>query len=271
MYKIFKFTFITVVCISLTACKSYDAEGVDELIKLRSYRNLSTYTVKKEKVNELRYMALRNAAMSLGARAGLSWRSKQVNEMLGENARELDRVFNFQPLVLSHNVLPPVLIEGRNTLNQHNGTTLKLADRTYTIINQARFVTTVPSWRDYLLTEYLEPEIPDRSLLPKTGDESDIWDYYVQDGWKAGILQAENIYTENLAKLKRDIEGMIRYQSLLEQNMVSAPFVAETKLGVTGDKSNMSVNNRILKITALPELKPNTNGDWKTEAVPVKS
>lgn len=264
------FTTVTTIalCLSLAACKSYESEGTAELVKLRSYRDLTKSSVKEEKVNELRYMALRNAAVSIGARAALAYRAKQINEMLQENYRELDRVFNFQPLVLQKNVLPPVLTEGRNNLSQQNPNVLRLSDRNYTITEQARFVTAVPSWRSYLLMHYLEPELPDRSLLPRNGAESDIWDRYVQDGWNAGILQAENIYTENLAKLQRDIQGMLRYHTLLAQNIVSEPYIAETNLGITGDSSNMSVNDRVLRITALPELKTDDNKQWKAEITP---
>ena len=51
---------------------------------------------------------------------------------------------------------------------------------------------------------------------------------------------------------------MIRYRKLLAQNMVSAPLIAEKDLGVTGGGDQLSVNDRILTIKALPSLKANT-------------
>lgn len=262
LQNILTLTLMLQAVVILAGCSSYSTDGSDELVKLKSYRSLSRSTVEEEKVNEIRHMSLRNTAMSLGARGGLSFRANKINAMLNKNGAQLDRVFNFAPLVLEHNILPPVLIEGRNTLTKDNGSTLRLADRSYTIIQQARFITTVPNWRDYLLMNYLEPETPDRSLLPKNGAEAEIWDRYIQEGWSAGIAQAQTIYQENLAKLKRDIQGMIRYKTLLNQNMVSAPYVATTELGITGNSSAMTVNDRVLRITALPELQAS---NWHTE------
>ena len=42
---------------------------------------------------------------------------------------------------------------------------------------------------------------------------------------------------------------MILYHKLYSQNMVSAPFVAQADLGVTGDDREMRVNDRVLRIT----------------------
>lgn len=271
MQRIFKVTLTLLACLSLSACHNADEEGTDELVKLRGYRNLTAQTADKGEIGEIRYMGLRNAAMSLGARAALAFRSNKINALLLKNGNALDRVFNFEPLVLEHNVLPPVLIEGRNKLSQNSTDTLSLADRTYTIVEQARFITTTPNWRDYLLMHYMQPELPDKSLLPKNGKESDIWDYYVQEGWIAGIEQADVIFEQNLAKLKRDLNGMIKYMTLLAQNMVTKPYIAKTNLGVTGDKSSMTVNKRLLRITSLPELKTNMSEQWDAEVVPEKN
>ena len=48
---------------------------------------------------------------------------------------------------------------------------------------------------------------------------------------------------------------MIRYRKLLAQNMVSPPLVAEKEMGVTGGGDQISVNDRVLTIKALPSLK----------------
>ena len=81
------------------------------------------------------------------------------------------------------------------------------------------------------------------------------------------MQQAELIYKENLGRLKRDYEGMIRYRTLLAQNMVSPPFVGQLDMGVTGGGSDLTVNDRILRITALPALQADSR-NWKTEIIP---
>ena len=209
----------------------------------------------------IRNIGLRDTALSLGARAGLAWRAAEINVLVSRNERQLDLIYNFNSLLLDNNVLPPVLIEGRQTLEQTADDVIRVADRAYTIQSQARFVTMAPTWRDYLKMHYKDPELPDTSLMPRNEVEKNVWDKYLDEGWQAGITQADVIFAENLGRLKRDYEGMIRYHTLLAQNMVSLPFVAQVNLGVTGGDSQMAINDRILRITTLPEFN-NASSEW---------
>lgn len=221
----------------------------------------------KAEVAGLRYASLREAALSTGARAGLAFRARQINLLVLKYERQLDLVYDFNAMMLDYNVLPPVLIEGRHPLDQNDFDILRVADRAFTIQSQARFVTVPPTWRDYLKLNYNDPEVPDVSLLPRGQAEKEVWDKYVQEGWQVGLSQADVIFTENLGRLKRDYEGMIRYRSLLCQNMVSLPYVAEINLGITGGDSQMAINDRILRITALPEFNINGN-EWNPDITP---
>jgi defect-in-organelle-trafficking protein DotC len=207
-----------------------------------------------EEIGSIRAQALQEEALSLGAQAGLAARAKVMNCQLEKNAKYLSQVFNFQLLLLPCSILPPVLVEGRQTLNLADNTTIRIADRVYSIIQQARFVTAPPHWREYLFLDFTEPEMPNSTLLPKTGAEHRVWTKYLIQGWNDGINQANTIYGDNLARLKRDYTGMIRYRTLLAQRMVTAPFVAKTNLGITCDGSGMHINDQVLRITALPQL-----------------
>ncbi len=209
----------------------------------------------------IRNIGLRDTALSLGARAGLAWRASEINVLVSRNERNLDLIYNFNSLLLDNNVLPPVLIEGRQTLDQASDDVIRVADRAYTIQSQARFVTLAPTWRDYLKMHYKDPDVPDSSLLPRNEVEKNVWDKYLDEGWQAGITQADIIFAENLGRLKRDYEGMIRYRTLLAQNIVSLPFVAQVNLGVTGGDSQMAINDRILRITTLPQFNSASN-EW---------
>lgn len=234
-----------------------------------SLNNLQELTAAKgvTQLAPLRTQGLREAALSVGARGGLAWRTQEINLVLLQNESLLYRLFNFNAMLLEKNVLPPVLIEARNTLNLAGFNVIRLADRTFQILCQAKFVTAPPTWRDYLWLSYKIPEIPDKSLLPRTREERFVWKKYTLEGWKAGLQQAELIYKENLGRLKRDYEGMIRYRTLLAQNIVSPPFVGQLDMGVTGGGSDLTVNDRILRITAFPALQPDSRS-WKTEITP---
>jgi defect in organelle trafficking protein DotC len=214
------------------------------------------------KINEIRLTALKTTARSLSAQAGLAWRSRAINVSLNKERRNLDHIFNFNYLMINHNVLPPVLVEGRNTLNLGDDYSLRVSDHDYQIIQPPRFVTAPPSWRDYIWMAYKKPETPNATLLPQNAEERRVWNEYIKDGWNEGIEQADQIFNANLNRLHRDINGMILYRKLLAQKMVSAPYVSRADLGVTGGGNNMRINDRVLRITAIPQLQSDS-AEWK--------
>ncbi len=227
---------------------------------LGRYHNVK-FNPKGGNLSGIRNIGLRDTALSLGARAGLAWRASEINVLVSRHEPNLDLIYNFNSLLLDHNVLPPVLIEGRQNLEQTTDDVIRVADRAYTINAQARFVTMAPTWRDYLKMHYKDPDMPDSSLMPRNEVEKNVWDKYLDEGWQAGVTQADVIFAENLGRLKRDYEGMVRYHTLLAQNMVSLPFVAQVNLGVTGGDSQMAINDRLLRITTLPRLNTASN-EW---------
>ncbi|MCL5260519.1 MAG: type IV secretion system DotC family protein [Gammaproteobacteria bacterium] len=249
MKKIFLPIVVSMACIISGCDSNTPPQELSKIAALKSHQ--------PDKINEIRLAALTQTARGIGAQAGLAWRSKQINVTLNKQKRNLDHVFDFNYLLLEHNVLPPVLMESRNTLNLADQNTIRAADRTYKIVYPPRFVTAPPTWRDYIWMAYKRPETPSNSLLPRGPDERAVWNEYTNMGWSEGIAQADEIFTANIARLSRDIQGMILYRKLLAQNMVSAPFVSQADLGVTGGGNDLNINDRILRITTIPELKAN--------------
>lgn len=216
----------------------------------------------KKKMSRIREMALKEIALSLGAQGGLASRAKIIDEHLTRQSRNLDTIYDFNSLILEHNILPPVLLEGRNTFNLADTQSIRISDRTYKVSKQARFISVPPTWRQYLWLDYVQPEAPNVTLLPKTKAERELWCLFTAKGWKNGIDQANIILEENIARIKEDFGGMILYRKLLAMNMVSPPYVSHTDLGVTGDGAEIHIDDRVLRITALPELNVNS-GEWK--------
>lgn len=233
-------------------------ESQEPITQIPAFKKTADY-----KANEIRLTIIQDTSRSLGAQAGLAWSSKKFNELLEMQNTTLAKIFNFQAMMLNDNVVPPVLEEGSNDLNLDNEATIRLADRTYKIVKQAHFVTTTPSWRDYLIMSYIDPESPDGSLLPKTNEERDVWNKYMLIGWQEGLTQANDIFAINLNRLVRDYKGMILYRKLLAQNIVTPPFVSEANLGITGGGNNLRINDRVLRITSVSELQANSKV-WKT-------
>lgn len=231
-------------------------EGIQAMANVRQNRSF-----RRQAVSRIREMALKEMALSLGAQASLASRAKCIDESLTRQARHLDMIYDFNQLILDHNILPPVLLEGRNTLNLADTQTIRISDRTYKISKQARFITTPPNWRQYLWLDYQPPEYPNITLLPCGKAESEIWCTYAAKGWENGLKQANTILEENIARIKEDFAGMILYRKLLAMNMVSPPYVSHTDLGVTGDSSEIHIDDRVLRITALPQLNVNSS-EW---------
>jgi defect-in-organelle-trafficking protein DotC len=254
--------FIFVVFFFLMACHRTVVVGnTDSLVGLQALA-APKKTCKTANNGRIREMALKELALTLGAQSGLAWRADIIDRALARQARYLDTIYDFNFLVLEHNILPPVLLEGRNTFNLADTQTIRISDRTYKVAKQARFITTPPNWRQYLWMDYRRPDYPPSGLLPRTRKEKEIWRYYVEKGWQQGAEQAGTILEESLARIKEDFGGMILYRKLLAMNMVSPPFVSHTDLGVTGDSSEIHIDDRVLRITALPGLNVNSN-EWR--------
>lgn len=259
---------------ALTGCASERQQNLDNIdtTNLSQLENVKIQpmspsgSTNQTSLSQLRAKSLQDSAMSIGAQGGLAWASDQINAKLDQDKKYLNSIFNFSAMVLSHGVVPPVLEEGDNTLNLADPNTIRVSDRTYKIVQQARFATTPPNWREYLWLTYSKPVLPDKTLLPRTAEEQKIWKTGIHAGWEKGIEQAYSIFQQNLARLKRDFRGMVLYRKLLQEKMISPPFVARTELGVTGDGEDMRVNDQVLRIVELPKLQTNSK-NWKAIVV----
>ena len=162
-------------------------------------------------LSALRVKSLEDSAMSIGAQGGLAWASDKINARTSQDRKYLDAIFNFNALVLAHGVMPPVLEEGDTTLNLADPNTIRISDRTYKIVQQAHFATTPPNWRDYIILSFSKPALPDKTLLPKSSEEVEIWKKGIRRGWDKGIEQSYSIFQQNMACLKRDFRVMLLY------------------------------------------------------------
>lgn len=252
----FSITFLTACAQHQQNLDNVDTTNLSQLQGVRVYPTSSSE--KRTELSQLRVKSLKDSAMSIGAQGGLAHASRTMNSRMNNDRKFLDSVFNFYGMVLSHGVIPPVLVEGDNSLNLDDPNTIRVADRTYKIVQQARFVTTPPNWREYLWFSFAKPELPDRTLLPKTDEEQKIWRDGIKAGWVKGLEQANSIFQQNLARLKRDFRGMALYRKLLQEKMISPPYVARTELGITGDGNDMRINDQVLRIVDLPKLQTNS-------------
>lgn len=209
---------------------------------------------------DIRLDALKEAAVSYGARAGLAARTYEIRKEIDKRARHLDKIYDFNKLLVPAPsgllIEPPVVSESANAmLIDFDGQQAAVSDRIYSIINNARIVSAPRNWRTYLTTrEWGNAEPPPDILRPENDDERATWVKYTRKGWEHGSLQANEIFEEDLNLLNADFQGMIRYRVLLSQGMISPPYALQVDRGITGDGSEMRVGDRAVQITGVPEL-----------------
>ena len=244
----------TSLCLSLCGTSVFAAE-----LGQFDTTNASTFNSYNTGINEIRLQALRETATTLGAQSGLAWKAKSINATLKAQSQHLNQVFNFNALLLKHNVLPPVLAQGDHAVNQNDPDTMRIADKIYRIVHPAELVTTPPNWRSYLMLNYKAPGSPDHTLLPKTKMEATVWNACVHTGWAQGVTQANSIFSANLNRLKRDYKGMILYKKLVLNDMISSPHVSKADLGVTGNSQEMRIDDQVIRITMHSKLQLDTH------------
>lgn len=216
----------------------------------------------------IRLNAVRDAAVGVGLRGGMKARSDEINDALKQVDRAMDVTYDFRPYVVQDRVLPPVIVESRDVYTQSGDSVLRLAGRSYRIESQARFVSRVPTWREYLVMKY-EITMPSPALLPKTPEETEVWRRSVAEGWREGIEQADKVFDMNYDRLHRDYLGILRFHRLVASNMVTMPIIAQSSTPVSGDGNQMAVDEHLLRITLLPSFNLNSD-NWTATPGPVK-
>ena len=110
--------------------------------------------------------ALREAALSYGARGGLAARAFAINEMLRRYETRLDRSFDFHNLVGTAAggqtlMRPPVVTEAELAFAlADGGQTARETGHIYQITRQAQLASAPPNWRTYLVRTWATPRRP---------------------------------------------------------------------------------------------------------------
>lgn len=243
---------------------SNDGVATHDLSSIYAQNVTKEVKSKENSVSIIRAEALRSAAIAFGLQAAFAKKSSEINDQLNRNSSIYDKMFNFGKLQIENGLLPPVISEGINSYNQPNANEVRASDKLYRIEFPARIVNVPPTWREYLLIPFSNPETPDKSLLPVNSEEREIWDEYAVKGWEEGIVQASDVFDANIGRLKRDFEGMIRYKKLYEQGLVTKPEIARSELGITGGGDEMAIGDRLIQLTEKSKLNPNSK-KWSNQ------
>jgi defect-in-organelle-trafficking protein DotC len=208
---------------------------------------------------DIRRDALKEAAISYGARGGLAYRTWHIRKTLEQRATYLDKIFNFRALLIAAPsgflMEPPIISESiDNMLIEAGGQTAAVSDTIFNINKNVEIVSAARNWRQYLDREWGAIDEPPEVLKPANAEERAIWKDYVAKGWKEGETQADEVFEMDLNALVADFNGMVRYRKLLAQNMITLPFTQQVDRGVTGNGTTMRVGDRAVAITEIPQL-----------------
>lgn len=249
---------------------AHDETTPADLNALMNEQRSSEQTEQARFAQKIRMDALREAALSYGARGGLARRTWEIRQRLDTNATNLDMTYNFRALLMAAPsgllIEPPIVTESQqNVIVSPDGQEAAVTDMMLKIGREARIVTAAREWRTYLERDWGKVEPPPNVLLPKNDEERLAWAKWVAQGWEAGYKQGDEVFQADIDRMVRDYTGMVRYRWLLAQNMISAPFALQEDRGVTGGGDQMRIGDRALSITGQSQLQARPE-NW--QAVP---
>ncbi len=273
--KYCKFIYVALLCL---ICGSY-AQAEDfkaEPPTLEYVKDIDTDKSNTVEDNpdalEMRLDALKEAALSYGALSGLIHRNWEIFHIVEKKEIVLDAIFNFSRLMIPAHygtlIEPPIISESENAfLLGDGGMSASITSKIYSIGENAKIVSSSRNWREYLLNhiDLTVAEKPDQILRPRTSKEKDLWEEYVEKGWREGVEQANDIFEDSLALLVADYVGMVRYRKLLAQKMISEPFAVKENKGVTGGGDEMRIDDKAVIITSIPSLNRSSDSWEPTE------
>lgn len=259
--------------ISSTSTKHNDNIGsADELLDFQKKMSRTNDKTREQLIGrDLKLRALSDYARSVGIRAGISAGLNEVNGQISTHSRQLDAIYNFAPLMIHGRVVPPVITEARDLYNQSGDLEIRTSEAIFKIFKQARFSSTEPNWRNYLVfpiesSAYEKYSYTGGDLMPTDSVERKVWEDATREGWKEGVQQASIMLEQSFDRLNRDYVGMVRYHLLTVEGKVTMPIVSDYRLYDSNDGTKMVLDEKLLKLEVLPTFvnKKSTLGIYTT-------
>ncbi|HNQ91913.1 MAG TPA: type IV secretory system conjugative DNA transfer family protein, partial [Alphaproteobacteria bacterium] len=176
--------------------------------KLEDLQEIPGYVEKEGETGlpiDIRREALKEAALSFGARGGLAARSYEIKKELDTRSAYMDKVFDFRQLLIAapsgFMMEPPIISESLNSLLiENDGQSAAVSDAIYRIHENVKIVSAPRNWRTYLERGWGAVEDPPEILRPKNDEERRFWRETVAQGWKEGYSQGSEVFEGDLNK-----------------------------------------------------------------------
>ena len=219
-------------------------------------------------VDKIRREVLSEAATAYASQAGYYKRAYDIMRQLEVDSPKLSKAFNFNRVVYltpkeAGFVVPPIVTRGTAALNINDtGTKSVAADEYYRIERPGHLVGVVPTWRDYLVLPLEEPNEPDPDFIPQDDEEKKIWEAYLDEGWKAGVSQADEALKASMNELRRDYLGMVEYRRLVDAGLIKELAIVWEEKRSSGDINELFIGERTVKIVDAATFVHNPK-NWK--------
>lgn len=210
----------------------------------------------KTAVQLMRPKAIREAARLITFQTAMSWRYGQLVAETERYSAVMDTAFNFAPLMLTQGealIMPPLLTRAGASMRIEDNATATAAKTTYELLEPARYIAVVPNWRGFLMADdFPEPEQPNPAVLPKNAEERAIWRTAVREAWEQGLVEADQLYADNVSRMARSYRGVMLYHLLTAQHLLSRVNTASSDLGTRrSDNGNkLNIGQKVYRITA---------------------
>ncbi|KMO30583.1 hypothetical protein VQ03_28355 [Methylobacterium tarhaniae] len=214
----------------------------------------------QSKNGDIRQQVLAQAARGTGIRQGFAEETARLNaELDGAYGAQLDRAYDFGPLMIDRTLVPPVITELHKLAERVGERTLYLTLGAFEIVRPARLSLRPPDWRDYLYNTGIPsaPPGPAADLRPEDSTEEGVWSVALEAGIAVGIAEARASFAANFNRLDRDFAGMARYHELARSGAVSLPVVARTarpvRIAAGGERA--FVGERTISLVVSPKFR----------------
>ncbi len=213
-------------------------------------------TKEKTAVQLMRPSAIQEAAQLVTFQTAIAWRYRQLVAQTENYRAVMDTAFNFGPLMLTQGhalIMPPLLTRAGASMRIEESATATSAKTTYELLEPARYIAVVPTWREFLMMDdFPEPEKPNPAVLPKNAEERAIWRAAVREAWAQGLTEADQLYADNVSRMARNYRGVMLYHLLTAQHLLSRVSTASSDLGIrTSDNGNkLNIGQQVYRITS---------------------
>jgi hypothetical protein len=226
-----------------------EPDELAELLELRGVRSEENSAVRL-----MRPAAIREAAQLVTFQTAIAWRYKQLVAATESHGAIMDTAFDFSPLVMTQGealIMPPLLTRAGASMRIEKLEAATAAETTSELLEPARYISTVPNWREFLMTDgFPEPEKPNPAVLPKNDDERAIWRAAVREAWAQGLVEADQLYADNVARMVRNYRGVMLYHLLTAQHLLSRVETASADLGMHTSDNKLNIGQKVYRITA---------------------